>query len=387
MANVHISNTATLQKYKDLPQGEKVIAEYVWIDTVGGLRSKSKTVDRIKILNDKKEFVRYDDFTPDNLDKWNFDGSSTKQATGKFSDVYLLPKAVYPCPFRLGNNILVLCETQNPDGKPNAWNFRHDTVKLLGEDNEMGFMWGIEQEYTLFDVDGLWPYGWPKGYTPGEQDRFYCGNGARNAYGRDIVEAHYKACIYAGINISGTNAEVMPSQWEFQVGPTKGIAGADELWMARFILHRVAEEFGAVANFDCKPLKDYNGAGLHTNVSTTATMDKESGMKAIEKYMGLLEKRHKEHMTVYGESNQKRMTGAHETASYDTFSWGVGNRGSSVRVNAETAEKGWGYFEDRRPASDADPYRICAIIVETIRGGVEGVDLVGKVEAAEKGEQ
>ena len=175
---------------------------------------------------------------------------------------------------------------------------------------------GLEQEYTLLGPDG-WPYGWPKGGFPGAQGPYYCGVGTGKVHCRDIVEAHYKACLYAGINISGINAEVMPAQWEYQVGPCEGINLGDQLWMSRFLLNRVAEEFGAIISFAPKPIPgDWNGAGLHSNVSTDA-MRQEGGMKAIEAAMKKLEARHSEHIAVYGEGNEDRLTGRHETGSID----------------------------------------------------------------------
>jgi glutamine synthetase len=99
--------------------------------------------------------------------------------------------------------------------------------------------------------------------------------------------------------------------------------------------------------------------------------------------MEKLASRQAEHMAVYGEDNQLRMTGKHETASYDKFTWGVANRGASVRVNRACAEEGKGYFEDRRPASNADPYQITGIIVETLCGKVEGADMTNKSREAE----
>ena len=246
---------------------------------------------------------------------------------------------------------------------------------------------GLEQEYTLFGPE-KWPYGWPKNGYPAPQGPYYCGVGTTKVFCRDVVEAHYKACLFAGIKISGINAEVMPSQWEFQVGPCEGIERkstpkyqdsllfhgyelnhvtvGDQLWMARFLLHRVAEEFGIVITFEPKPVRgDWNGTGLHTNVST-AEMRKDGGMKEIEAMMSKLEKRNVEHIEVYGEGNKERMTGEHETANIDRFTWGVANRGASVRVPRQCAADCKGYFEDRRPASNADPYQITGIMMETV---------------------
>ncbi|KAK5133495.1 hypothetical protein LTR08_007632 [Meristemomyces frigidus] len=369
MAEVpYISNTVNLQKYLQLDQRGAVILEYVWIDASGGTRSKCKTV------KEKPTSVK-------DLAEWNFDGSSTGQAPGDNSDVYLRPVAMYPDPFRLGDNLLVLCETWMSDGKPNAYNFRHDAAVHMEKNASEEFWFGLEQEYTLLDAFG-WPYGWPKNGFPAPQGPYYCGNGTGKVFCRDIVEAHYKACLFAGLEISGTNAEVMPAQWEYQIGPCTGINLGDHMWMSRFILHRVAEEFGAKVTFNPKPIPgDWNGAGLHSNVSTKL-MREDGGMKHIEKAMESLAKRHKEHMKVYGEGNEARMTGAHETASYDKFTWGIANRAASVRVNRACADEGKGYFEDRRPASNADPYQITGMIVETLCGKIDGIDVLSKTEKA-----
>lgn len=267
-----------------------------------------------------------------------------------------------------------MCETYMSDGAPNAYNFRHDAAIIFEKHKDADFWFGLEQEYTLLDEFG-WPYGWPKNGFPAPQGPYYCGVGTGKVFCRDIVEAHYKACMYAEIAISGTNAEVMPAQWEYQVGPCPGIDLGDQLWMSRFLLHRVAEEFGAKVTFAPKPIPgDWNGAGLHTNVSTVETRG-ENGMKAIEAAMEKLSTRQAEHMAVYGSDNQLRMTGKHETASYDKFTWGVANRGSSVRIPRAVAAEGKGYFEDRRPASNGDPYQITGIIAETMYGKVEGADI------------
>jgi glutamine synthetase len=367
--SILISNNTILEKYRKLDQRGQITAEYIWIDAAGGLRSKSRTLP--KKVTDVKE-----------LPEWNFDGSSTGQAPGHNSDVYLRPVAFYPDPIRLGDNILVMTETWMSNGKPNAYNFRHDAAVVIEKHKAEEYWFGLEQEYTLLGPDG-WPYGWPKNGFPAPQGPYYCGVGTGKVIARDVVEAHYKACLYAGINISGTNAEVMPAQWEYQVGPSVGIELGDQLWVSRFLLHRVAEEFGVKVTFAPKPIPgDWNGAGLHSNVSTKA-MREEGGMKVMEAAMEKLAGRHKEHMAVYGEDNNLRMTGKHETASFDKFSWGIANRGASVRINRACAEEGKGYFEDRRPASNADPYRITGIIVETISGKADGTDIAKRVAHTE----
>lgn len=360
------SRTSTLNRFLDLPQRGCVQAEYVWIDADNGVRSKVKT------LKSKPA-------SPADLPEWNFDGSSTGQAPSQDSDVYLRPVAMYPCPFRRGDNLIVLAECWNSDGTPNKHNHRHECAKLMNIHKEERPMFGLEQEYTLFDEFDH-PVGWPKGGFPGPQGPYYCGVGTGKVYCRDIVEAHYRACMYAGVNISGINAEVMPSQWEFQVGPSEGIDGGDELWLARFLLERVAEDWGVKISFQPKPLAgDWNGAGCHSNFSTQAMREK-GGMKHIESAIQKLSMRHKEHLAVYGSGNEARLTGRHETASMHTFTSGVANRGASVRIPRSCAKEGCGYLEDRRPASNIDPYLVTGILVETVCGGAKGTKIGKELE-------
>jgi len=360
-----ISYTANLLKYMSLDQKGNAMAEYIWIDSTGGVRSKSKTLTKVP-----KDGV----FKIEDLPEWNFDGSSTGQAPGDNSDVYLRPVAIFPDPFRGAPNILVITECWDPDGTPNKFNYRHECAKLMEAHKAHEPWFGLEQEYTLLDTLDK-PYGWPVGGYPGPQGPYYCGVGTGKVYCRDIVEAHYKACLFAGVKISGTNAEVMPAQWEFQVGPCEGIELGDHLWLARFLLHRIAEEFGAKISFHPKPIPgDWNGAGLHSNFSSKE-MRVEGGMKHIEAAIKKLEGRHKEHIAVYGEDNTLRLTGRHETGSIDAFTYGVANRGASIRIPRECGHKGYGYFEDRRPASNADPYQITGIMMETIFGGLEETSL------------
>nr|UBR19729.1 glutamine synthetase 2 [Cycas revoluta] len=337
------------------PFTDKVIAEYLWIGGSGlDIRSKARTVSG-PIDN------------PAKLPKWNYDGSSTGQAPGEDSEVILYPQAIFKDPFRGGNNILVICDSYKPNGEPIPTNKRANAAKIFSQkkviDEEPWY--GIEQEYTLLQKNVKWPLGWPIGGYPGPQGPYYCGTGVDKAYGRVIADAHYKACVYAGIKVSGINSEVMPGQWEYQVGPSVGIASGDHLWCSRYILERITEMAGVVLSLDPKPIEgDWNGAGCHTNYSTKS-MREDGGYEVIKKAILNLGLRHKEHISAYGEGNERRLTGHHETANINAFSWGVANRGASIRVGRETEKQGKGYLEDRRPASNMDPYVVTSMLAET----------------------
>ncbi|CAM0872062.1 unnamed protein product [Alopecurus aequalis] len=334
---------------------DKIIVEYLWVGGSGiDIRSKARTVNGP--ITDAKQ-----------LPKWNYDGSSTGQAPGEDSEVILYPQAIFKDPFRRGDHLLVMCDCYTPQGEPIPTNKRANAAKIFSNPKVAAEVtwYGIEQEYTLLQKDVNWPLGWPIGGYPGPQGPYYCAAGADKAFGRDIVDAHYKACLYAGINISGINGEVMPGQWEFQVGPSVGIDGADQLWVARYILERITEVAGVVLSLDPKPIPgDWNGAGAHCNYSTKS-MREAGGYELIKKAIEKLGKRHKEHIAAYGEGNERRLTGHHETADINTFKWGVANRGASIRVGRDTEKDGKGYFEDRRPASNMDPYVVTSMIAET----------------------
>ena len=231
MAETVSMDPAVLDKYMSLPIKDKVQAEYLWVDAVGTVRSKCRTVDARKASLEQ-------------LPSWNYDGSSTDQAPGDDSEVIIKPRAVFKDPFRPGNNILVLTDTYTPGGSPLPTNSRAPAADIFanGGDDAKAAWYGLEQEYTLFNMDKVTPLGWPVGGYPGPQGPYYCGAGADVSYGRAISEAHYKACLYAGLAISGTNAEVMPGQWEYQIGPAVGIDAADQLMVSRYILQRVCED-------------------------------------------------------------------------------------------------------------------------------------------------
>jgi len=354
--NVHMSaagnDPAVLEKYMGLPCTGKIQAEYIWMDAEGDVRSKCRTVDASKASLDQ-------------LPDWNYDGSSTDQAPGEDSEVIIKPRAVFKDPFRPGDNILVMTDTYTPGGTPLPTNSRAAAADVFAGSEPEKPWYGLEQEYTLFNLDKITPLGWPTNGYPGPQGPYYCGSGADRSFGRAISEAHYKACLYAGLDISGTNAEVMPGQWEYQIGPAVGIDAADQMMISRYILKRVCEDFQVHVTLDPKPIPgDWNGAGCHTNFSTEK-MRKAGGLAEIEKAIRRLGAKHQEHIDAYGEGNERRLTGKYETADINTFSYGVANRGCSIRIPRSTEADGCGYLEDRRPSSNCDPYVVTSKIYAT----------------------
>lgn len=329
------------------------IVEYVWIGGNQELRSKTRVLyNTVKTLSD--------------LPIWNFDGSSTEQASGEDSEVIIKPRALFKDPIRKNHHRLVLCDTYTPEDEPLSNNHRHWAHKIFQNKNEEKPWFGLEQEYFMMDKDTKLPLGFqPKQ----KQGQYYCSVGSENAFGRDIAEEHLQCCVDAEIKISGINAEVAPGQWEFQIGPCLGIEQGDHLWMARYLLQRVAEKYNVMINWEPKPMSgDWNGSGCHTNYSTqnmrNGTSEKE-GLDYINEAIQKLSLKHEEHMKVYGLGNEKRMTGEHETASFDKFSSGVANRGASVRIGNANVNQRKGYFEDRRPSSNCDPYLVTGMIFKT----------------------
>jgi len=339
-------------------------AEYIWID---GQQPTAKLRSKTKIL--KKPIKKLSD-----IPKWGFDGSSTDQAKTKNSDLMLKPVSHIDDPVRGGNNdILVLCEVLNFDnGLSHQSNTRAILAKVSEQYKKSKSLFGIEQEYTLYNRDGKHPLGWPEdGSHPAHQGRYYCGVGSDEVYGRELVEAHLEACLKADIKISGINAEVMPAQWEFQVGPLDALKVSDQLWLARWLLYRLGEEFDISVKLDPKPITkgNWNGAGAHVNFSTTNMRNGPTDSKiiALESAYTKLEAYHNQHIKVYGADNDKRLTGKHETCLISDFKVGVGDRGASIRLPS-TDKSGQLYLEDRRPAANMDPYQVCTALIETVCG-------------------
>lgn len=322
-------------------------AEYIWID---GTQPTSKLRSKTKILADGEA-----------CPIWSFDGSSTNQAPGDASDCVLNP--VYTChdPIRGGDNKLVLCEVLYTDMTPHASNTRAACVEAAEKFADQECLFGIEQEYTFFEGDR--PLGWPTNGFPAPQGGYYCGVGSDEIFGRDIVEAHTDACLAAGIGICGTNAEVMMGQWEYQVGPLGPIEVSDQLWVSRWLLYRIAEDYNVSATLHPKPVRgDWNGAGAHTNFSTK---DMRESYAAIEAAAIALGEKADLHIQHYGHRIEDRLTGLHETQRYDQFSWGVSDRGASVRIPWQCAKDQKGYLEDRRPNANMDPYVVTRLMVDT----------------------
>jgi glutamine synthetase len=345
---------------------KQFIAEYVWVDGDGNLRSKARTI----IITTENTII-----TKHDIPDWNYDGSSTKQATGEKSEIILKPWFLTTCPFRRfvtnngPSNLLVLCDTYDSIGDPAINNHRHWANNIFNKKLDAKPWFGIEQEFFLMNKTSNKPVGYDSSLETNSQGQFYCSVGSQNAFGRKVIDEFYEHCLYAGINISGVNAEVAPGQWEYQIGPSVGITAGDELYLSRYIIQRIAEKYDFIIDFEPKPLiGNWNGSGCHTNYSTKYMREgtnKQTGLCYINDAIDKLALTHNIHMKLYGTGNELRMTGQHETSSYDTFTLGIGNRGASIRIPTQTVKKKEGYFEDRRPSSNMDPYLVTGILFQT----------------------
>lgn len=328
--------------------------EYIWLD---GYKPTQSLRSKTKIISDFSGKL-------EDCEMWSFDGSSTEQAEGGSSDCLLKPVRVVPDPARK-NGWLVMTEVLNADGTPHETNGR---ATIDDDDND--FWFGFEQEYFLWDPEIDKPIGFPEeGFPERGQGPYYCSVGAMNAIGREVVEEHLDLCLDAGLNVEGINAEVAMGQWEFQCFSKGAQEAGDEIWLCRYLLERTAEKYGLAINWHPKPLgdTDWNGSGMHANFSNSVLRtcgSKETYEAICEAFRPVV----KEHIDVYGADNDQRLTGKHETQSIDQFSFGVSDRGASIRIPIATVEKGWkGWLEDRRPASNGDPYKIAARIIKTVK--------------------
>lgn len=282
---------------------------------------------------------------------------------------------LYQDPFEGAPHKLVLCSTLDHKGCPAEANHRSECLKAMELARSERPWFTFEQEYYIIDPSTNKPLGWPEHGNPPAMGPNYCGVGGGKENGREIVRAHYRACRYAGVKLSGFNGEWSWGQWEYQCGISEGIKAADDLWISRYILERIAAEFGYGISFEPKPLiPTVNGCGLHCNFSTESSRNSlgpgKAGLITIHEYIRKLEINHMKHIRVYdanrGEDNKSRLSGNFmDTIRYDRFDSGVARRNVSIRIRKTTNDDGYGYFEDRRPASNADPYLVCEAMVRT----------------------
>ncbi len=328
------------------------LVEYIWLDAKNNFRSKIRVLDNSNGISE--------------IPSWNYDGSSTGQASTESSEVIIKPRATFFNPLlkQLNDNqpnLLCVCDTYDINGNPLSNNHRYNAEKIFDLKKEEEPWFGLEQEYFMYKKG----YYAPLNYSPDVvQGKFYCSPIVHDKIGVEIAEEHLIMCCNAGIKISGINAEVAPGQWEFQVGPCIGISAGDHMMAARYILERIAAKKDIKICLHPKPLHHINGSGCHINYSTKS-MREENGLDKIIEAVEKLKLKHKEHMEVYGDFNELRMTGLHETSSYDNFSCGYGSRKTSIRIGYDTINNKCGYFEDRRPASNIDPYITTGMIFKT----------------------
>jgi len=305
-----------------------MITDYVWIDGFGGLRSKSR--------------VGGDPMSP-----WNYDGSSTGQALVGNSEITLKPVAKFKDPFRRPEDVIVLCDSAE----------RREALKVFDKWGSEEKPWyGIEQEFFI---------GTPE-IRQERNQHHYCGVGILH---RSMMEKFYTNCMLAGINIAGINAEVSPGQWEYQVGPVEGIAASDQLWISRYILFRTAEDENLTIYLEPKPYgasDEWNYSGCHVNFSTEIMRSELNGLKAIMQAVKKVGEKHSEDIKHYGSGNEERLSGEKETSHYKKFTSGCGDRTASVRIPSHVVKNGYGYFEDRRPSSDMNPYEVTSRLLKNI---------------------
>lgn len=343
-----------------------VLAQYIWIDGTAptqALRGKTRVINH----PDLKSSTSYDDV--DNIPlhvfpEWGADGSSTNQAEGGDSDIKLVPVRAVRDPFRNGG-FLVLCEVYTGAGEVHSTNNRAPLRQTLEKGAAAAEGWfGFEQEYTLMTSEHQ-PLGFPKDGYPAPQGPYYCAVGTSNIHGRAFYEEFTQVVLAAGISVTGFNWEVMPGQAEVQVFGD-ALKGPDHVWLTRWLLHRTSENHNVTVSLDPKPASgDWNGAGMHTNFSTT-DMRKAGGLAVIETACEAIGQRVDEHLAVYGDGYERRLTGAHETASYREFSYGPADRTASIRIPRHVYSDGHGYLEDRRPNSNACPYAIANRMLMTV---------------------
>jgi glutamine synthetase len=342
------------------PQPQKYKLEYIWLDgnETKGIRSK---VRYASILS-----TNGTDGILSSIPSWTFDGSSTNQATTENSDCVLKPVRVFQNPMesRQIPSLFVFCEVFNIDGTPHESNTRAKLKSIMESTKDLNMWVGIEQEFTVMDPKTNKPYGW--GDETPEQGEYYCGVGSIDGRTRQLTENHMGVCLQVGIAVDGVHPEVMKSQFEYQVGVGSPIDMSDQLWMSRFLLQKMAERMELAISYEPKLYETLNGSGAHINFSTRY-MREEADISYMNILCSGLGETHKRAIEVYGEGNEKRLTGKHETSSVDNFTWGESDRSASIRIPVTTINNnGRGYLEDRRPSANMDPYMSCGYLLSAL---------------------
>lgn len=323
-------------------------AEYIWLDANNKFRSKIRVVS-----------------STDEITNWNFDGSSTGQATISSSEIILKPCKIFVNPllkssYNLSNlsSVLVVCDLYTIHGEPLENNYRYLANKIFNEKLESDPWFGLEQEYYMIQNDTI------LGHNKNMHGIFYCSPLEQSQLAVKIAEEHMFACMEANIKISGINAEVSNGQFEFQIGPCIGIDSGDNMIAARYLLERIAAKYAVQISYEPKIDLNLSGSGCHVNFSTKL-MREENGLEEILLVIDKLKITHTEDIKIYGKNNDLRLTGECETANINTFSSGIGSRNTSIRIGFDTFNNKKGYFEDRRPAANIDPYLVTANIFKT----------------------
>ena len=315
-------------------------AEYIWID---GTEPTAEVRSKTKVLADGDE--------PKNL---GFDRSSTNQATGDNSDVVLQP--VFQCGSYVG--VTTSCNVRNP---AHSGHVPHPTNTRAGARRVWTSMGDKSRGSVLSRIHHVGPTtGWPAGFptgAPAPQGPTTAG-GSSKIRGRELVEQHTTWCE-AGLAISGTNAEVMPGQWEFQIGPADTVTVGDHLWMARYLLYRAGELHGLEISIEAKPERGLERSG-YAYRSTNEMKATARSKKLHSRWVHLGNRKN----TWIWVGIEDRLTGEHETQRFDQFGYGVSDRGASVRIPWQVARDGKGYLEDRRPNA-MRTYVVATLITNT----------------------
>jgi glutamine synthetase len=315
----------------------KVIAEYIWMDKKNNFRSKSRTLD---IRNQS-------DIEIDNLPKWNYNGVLCGQSE---NNVILTPVAVFMCPFRGQNSILVLCETYKENGEPMSNNYRQNAVKIFNDNKEIEPMFELEQDYFIINPNNNKPLGFPISGYPEPEGDYFCSIGTLNNFGRKIADLHYKLCLVAGVNIYSISANVAPGQWKFQIGQCNGIEAGDHMMIARYILDRIGELNNVCIDYSEKPVQgNWNHSKCCVNYSTRHMrrgLGDKRGIDFITDAIKKLKKNNDDYVNILNYNTDTNM-----------------DMNNFITIPNEVNVKECGYFEDKRPPANINPYLLTSTIL------------------------